>query len=81
MNLRDLLVRENIDPKTVLVLRHTPPPKLAAELPRLAMEEPDVFNAYQQTQTRKVEREMQAAKYVAAFIGEDGNKALFVGLY
>jgi hypothetical protein len=47
-------------------------------------EEPDVFNAYQQTQGERVERAMQAMTgtgYVASFIGREPGKALFVGLY
>ena len=85
MNLNDLLLAKSIDPKHVLVLRHRPPePKLNKVLPRLAAEEPDVFNAYQQTQGEKLERAMQAMTgtgYLASFIGHEPGKALFVGLY
>ena len=82
MNLNDLLIGKNIDPQHVLVLRHRPPePKLNKVLPWLAAERPDVFNAYQQTQTKQVEQAMKRAKYVAAFIGHEPGKALFVGLY
>jgi hypothetical protein len=82
MNLKDLLLGNNIDPQHVLVLRHRPrEPELNKVLPWLAAESPDVFNAYQQTQTRQVERVMKRATYVAAFIGHEPGKALFVGLY
>ena len=82
MNLNDLLRRKDIDPKQVLVLRHCPlEPELNKVLPWLAAEKPDVFNAYQQTQTKQVEQEMKRAGCVAAFIGHEPGKALFVGLY
>ncbi|MBU4272987.1 MAG: GIY-YIG nuclease family protein [Planctomycetes bacterium] len=82
MNLNDLLSRKDIAPKQVLVLRHRPwEPELNKVLPWLAAEKPDVFNAYQQTQGEKVERAMTRAGYVAAFIGREPGKALFVGLY
>jgi hypothetical protein len=85
VNLNDLLGRENIDPRHVLVLRHRPnEPDLNKVLPWLAAEEPDVFNAYQQTQGERVERAMQAMRgtgYIASFIGREPGRALFVGLY
>jgi hypothetical protein len=78
----DLLRGEDIDAGKVLVLRHVPrEPELKKVLPSLAADRPDVFNAYQQTQTKKVEGEMVRAEYVAAFIGREPGKALFVGLY
>jgi hypothetical protein len=85
MNLNDLLKGEGIDPERVLVLRHRPnEPELNRRLPWLAVERPDLFNAYQQTQGMRVERAMQAMAgtgYVASFIGIDPGKAVFVGLY
>lgn len=85
MNLNDLLLGKGIDPSQVLVLRHRPwEPQLNKVLPWLALEKPDVFNAYQQTQGEKLERVMLAmagAGYVASFIGREAGKALFVGLY
>jgi hypothetical protein len=85
MNLNDLLKGKGIDPQHVLVLRHRPnEPELNKVLPWLAAEEPDIFNAYQQTQGERVERAMQAmigTGYVASFIGREPGKALFVGLY
>ena len=82
MNLNDLLLGKGIDPQHVLVLRHRPwEPQLNKVLPWLAAERPDVFNAYQQTQGERVERAMTRAGYVAAFIGLEPGKALFVGLY
>lgn len=82
MNLKDLLLGKNIDPQHVLVLRHRPlEPELNKVLPWLAAENPDVFNAYQQTQTKQVEKAMKRATHIAAFIGHQPLKALFIGLY
>ena len=85
MNLNDLLLGEDIEPRQVLVLRHRPwEPQLHAVLPWLAAERPDVFNAYQQTQGERLERTMQSLSrvgYVASFIGQEAGKALFIGLY
>ena len=82
LQFNDLLDKHGIDPKTVLVFRHCPTaPQLKKVLPWLAAERPEVFNAYQQTQGKIVEKAMQRAKYVASFIGHEPGKALFVGLY
>lgn len=40
-----------------------------------------MFNAYQQTQTEKLEKAMMRAAYVASFISYGSGKALFIGLY
>jgi hypothetical protein len=82
MNLKVLLRGKGIDPQHVLVLRHRPSePQLNKVLPWLAAEKPDLFNEYQQTQSKRVERAMTRAGYVAAFLGREPGKALFVGLY
>lgn len=82
MTVNDLLRSKDIDPQTVLILRHRPfEPELNRALPWLAAEKPDVFNAYQQTQGEKLERAMTGAKFVASFIGREAGKALFIGLY
>jgi hypothetical protein len=82
LDFKDLLLKHQIDPKTVLVLRHTPiPPRLRKVLARLAAEAPVTFNAYQQTQGKDVEKEMKNATYVASFIGHAPGSALFIGLY
>lgn len=85
MNLNDLLRGRAIDPQQVLVLRHRPnEPELAKVLPWLAAEEPNTFNAYQQTQSERAERAMQSLTgrgHVASFIGLEPGTALFVGLY
>ncbi len=80
--LNDLLQKHGIAPEQALVFRHTPiEPELNKVLPWLASERPDLFNAYQQTQTEKVENAMKKAKYVASFIAQESDTALFVGLY
>ena len=82
MHLNDLLRGQHIDPEHVLVFRHRPhEPQLRKVLPWFAAEAPEVFNAYQQTQGPRVEQAMQRASHVAACIGHEPGKALFVGLY
>jgi hypothetical protein len=82
VNFSDLLKAKGIDPKQVLILRHRPSaPALNALLPTLALERPDVFNAYQQTQVPRTEAAMKKAAYVASFIGMNAREGLFVGLY
>jgi hypothetical protein len=80
--LNDLLAEHKISPREVLVLRHRPKePALRKALPWLALERPDLYNAYQQSQYLKVEKAFTRVKYVASFIGIDPGTALFVGLY
>jgi len=85
MNLNDLLAKQEIDPRQVLVFRHRPhEPELNKVLPWLAAERPELFNAYQQTQGARVEGAMEKLKgsgYVASFMGREPGTALFVGLY
>lgn len=83
MQLNDLLRSESVDPKDIIVFRHRPKErKLREVLPWLVDANHDVFNAYQQTQGRVVEKAMKRrAKFVASFIGHEPGKALFVGLY
>lgn len=82
MEFNDLLNRDQFDPKEVLVLRHRPwETEFRRVLPWLANDRPDLFNAYQQTQTRNVERAMHRATYVASFVGHEAGRAVFVGLY
>jgi hypothetical protein len=80
--LNDMLRGLEIDPAEVLVLRHRPTEtQLNKVLPWLAVEKPHLYNAYQQTQGPRVEKAMQAAKYVASFLGREAGRALYVGLY
>lgn len=85
MDFNNLLASQGIDPRQVLVLRHRPNESaLRKVLPWLAVEKPDVFNAYQQTQGERVEeamRKMTSRGYVASFLGHEPGRAVFVGLY
>jgi len=77
----DILTRLGIDPATVLIMRHRPPQKeFRRQLPWLAAEKHEIFNAYQQIQPR-AEKAMLRAKYVASFIGQNPAEATFVDLY
>jgi len=83
--LNDLLQKANINPELVLVLRHVPKePELKKYLPQLAAEEHDIFNGYQQSQEKMLEKVMQSLSgsgYIASFIGQRKGKAIYVGLY
>ena len=82
LGFNDLLAKAEIDPRDVIILRHRPTePALNKILPALAAEQPDLFNAYQQTQSPALERAMLGVRYLASFIGREPGKALFVGLY
>jgi hypothetical protein len=82
MQLNDLLAQNGIDPKDVMVFRHRPKErKLRKVFSWLVDENHDLFNAYQQTQGKVVEKAMLRAKFVASFIGHEAGKAVFVGLY
>jgi hypothetical protein len=81
MTLNDLLSNRGIDLGQILVMRHRPREKeFNRILPWLAAERPELFNAYQQTQSPKVEKMFQRAKFLASFMGRSAGKALFVGL-
>ena len=82
LGLNDLLRQKEIDPQQVLVIRHRPVArKLNKVLPWLAAKKPDLFNAYQATQSPRLEKAMMGAKFLASFIGHGPRKALFIGLY
>lgn len=86
LSFNDLLRMVRINPADVVVFRHRPSePELRKVLPLLAVEKPDLFNAYQQTQSSVlVERALGSLVgrgYVAAFIGQSPKQATFVGLY
>jgi hypothetical protein len=82
MELNDLLREISVDPMTTLVMRHRPKePELRRVLKWLAVSQPDAYNAYQQTQRPKVEKQMLRASHVASFIAHGADRALFVGVY
>ena len=82
MNFRDLLEKHDIDPKTVLAMRHRPREShLRRVLSWLALEDHDAFNTYQRVQGEHVARMLRKASYLAAFTGDEPGRGLFVGLY
>jgi hypothetical protein len=84
LEFNDLLLKAGLDPEGVVVFRHKPRPeetRLRKVFSWLAAEHPDLFNAYQQTQSPRVEKMLLTASHVAAFIGDEPGRALFVGLY
>ena len=84
MELNDLLLKEGVDPREVIVLRHKPTSlQLSRLLPWFAEERPRLFNAYQQTQVpagEKVMLKLAGSGHVASFIGQSPGKATFAGL-
>lgn len=81
MNLNDLIPR-HVDFDGLLIMRHTPQrPRLRQEMLKLAIEEPKVFNEYQQTQRPREEKMLAKAKYLVALFGNKPGEAVFVGLY
>lgn len=82
MDFNDLLSKHRIELKSVLILRHRPfEPNLRRVILWLAGEQPDLFNAFQQTQGPQVEAAMQRATHVASFIGDEPGRAVFAGLF
>jgi hypothetical protein len=82
MDLNQLLVENGIDPEKTLVMRHSPQrPDFARIAPWLITERPEVFNAYQQTQYPRVEKQLLRADHLASFYGHEAGKAVFVGIY
>lgn len=82
MQLNDLFGREGVEPAGVMIMRHRPKePQLRKALPWLASDRPEVYNAYQQTQSGRCEAALPKAKHVASFIGHEAHRAVFVGLY
>ena len=82
IDFRDLLAKQGLDLDSVMVMRHRPTEREVREiLPWLAAERPEVFNAYQQVQNPHAEKALKKAAIVASFIAQDGEQALFVGLY
>ena len=81
MDFKDLLIKQKFDLEKVMVMRHSPTePELRKVLPWLAVDKPEVFNAYQQCQTPSAEKALAKADFVASFIGHS-DKAIWVGLY
>jgi hypothetical protein len=84
MTLSELLQENGIEPnQRVLVMRHTPKePDLKRNFQSIAETRPELFNAYQSTQSNKTkEDQMSKALYLASFVGHEPQRALFVGVF
>jgi len=82
MDFKDLLVKQGFPLDKVMIMRHRPrEPELRRELPWLAADQPELFNAYQQAQSPQAEKALAKADFVASFIAMEGDQAVFVGLY
>ncbi|HTX49527.1 MAG TPA: GIY-YIG nuclease family protein [Caulobacteraceae bacterium] len=80
--LNTLFSSEDIDPSTVLIMRHRPTETTIRKvLPWIVAERPDLFIAYQQIQWPSAEKAMTRAKLLASFIGLRPGKAVFAGIY
>ncbi len=82
IELTDLLVKEGLDPRRVLVMRHRPTEKqLRDVLPWLAEEKPEIYNSFQSEHGERTEGALSRATHLASFIGHEARKGLFVGVY
>lgn len=82
MNFNDLLKKHDIDPDGVLVMRHRPKDReLNRVFPWLITAKPEVFNAYQQTQGSTQEKQLSKASHLAAFYGNEPQRATLIGIY
>ncbi len=78
----ELLVRSDINPTDVLIMRHRPhETKLNLIFDSIASEHPDLFNCYQSTHAPRTEAALKKAKYLASFIRHLPGSAIFIGLY
>lgn len=82
LELNDLLIKARIDPEVVVVQRHRPTaPELREQLPWMAAEQPELYNAFQSSHTVNVEAMLKQAKHVVSLIGNRPGEALFVGVF
>jgi len=82
IELNNLLEKEDLDPKTGMVMRHRPTePGFRKALRWLAADKLDLYNAYQSSHSETVERALGRATYLVSCIGHEPGKALFVGVY
>lgn len=82
MEFNDLLQKEEIDPASVLIMRHRPSdPLLRKALRRLALEDEASFIDYQSSHGPRTEAALKRVKFIASFVADGSNRALFVGLF
>ncbi len=78
----DLLAKAEIDPRTVVVMRHQPKePLLRKELRRLALEDEQSIIDYQSSHGPRTEAALLRANFIASFVADGSGRALFIGLY
>ena len=79
----NMLLRDaGIDPKEVAVILHKPPELyLRRMLGALVLDEPDLFDAYQNNHKPLQEATLKARKYVASFVSGEHNEMTFAGLF
>jgi GIY-YIG catalytic domain len=81
-SLNELIERDGIDPKSVLVFRHRPSePQLNKVFDWVVSERVDLFECYQTTHAPNTEAALDRAQFVASFIRYRPKQALFIGLY
>ena len=77
-----LLEANAIPPEDTVVLLHTPVErKLARLLPFLAVESPDILDAYQSVHSSRVTSTFRKRGYMASFVRVASGRLAFVGLY
>ena len=82
MEFNDLLRKADIDPASVLIMRHRPSdPLLRKALRRLALEDEKSFIDYQSSHGPRTEAALKRVNFIASFVADGGNRALFVGLF
>jgi hypothetical protein len=84
LTLNDLLLKGEIDPRKVIVVRHRPTEKtLQKLLPWWVHETPALFNAYQSSHGPRLEAAMAklvGTGFLASFIGIQPGEAVFAGI-
>ena len=82
LELNDLLAKAGIDPATTLVMRHRPrEPELRRVFSWIAVERPDLFNAYQSSHFPRTEAALKRATHLVSMIGIDAGTAHFISLF
>ena len=82
LNLDDLLMKAGIPREKTIVMRHVPKePLLRRNLPWMAEEQHDAYNAYQATQGPKAEASLRDGDWLISCVGLNSKMATFVGLY
>ncbi len=82
MEFNDLLEKSGIAPASVLIMRHRPSdPLLRKALRRLALEDEQSFIDYQSSHGPRTEAALKRVSFIASFVADGSNKALFVGLF